>query len=83
MHLNVPPIIPYAVGLLLVVFGGLRVKYLGAARTPRMTEADTESSENPPVVRGKEQIRHRRMGVVWFLLGLFLLISTYLHAHHR
>jgi len=83
MHLNVPPLIPYAVGLLLVIFGGLRVQYLGAPRTLRMTEADSESSENPPVVRSKEQIRHRRMGVVWVLLGLFLLISTYLQAHRQ
>ena len=80
MHLNVPPILPYAVGALLVLFGGLRVKYLGAPRTPRITEADSDSSENPPAVRGKEQRRHQRMGVVWVLLGLFLLISTYVQS---
>ena len=80
MHLNVPPILPYAVGLLLVLFGGLRVKFLGAPRTPRMTEEDAETSVNPPAVRGKEQRRHQRMGVVWVLLGLFLLISTYIQS---
>jgi len=83
MHLNVPPTIPYAVGVMLVLFGVLRAKYLAAPRTPPMTEEDAETSTNLPPVRGKEQRRHLRMGVVWVLLGLFLLISTYVQAHRR
>jgi hypothetical protein len=47
MHLNVPPIIPYAVGAMLVIFGILRAKYLSAPRTPRMTEEDAETSDEP------------------------------------
>jgi len=80
MRLNIPPIIPYAVGALLVIFGILRAKYLSAPRTPRMTEADTETSTNPSPIRGKEERRHLRMGLVWVALGLFLLISTYIKA---
>ena len=83
MHLNVPPIIPYAVGAMLVLFGGLRVKYLGAPRTPRITEDEADSSTDAAPVRGKEQRRHRRMGVVWVLLGLFLLVSTYVQVRRR
>jgi hypothetical protein len=83
MHLNVPPIIPYAVGAMLVVFGILRAKYLSAPRPPQMTDEDAETSTIAAPVRGKEQRRHLRMGVVWILLGLFLLISTYLQAHRR
>jgi hypothetical protein len=83
MHLNIPPIIPYAVGAMLVVFGSLRAKYLSAPRTSRMTEEDAGTSTNEEPVRGKEQRRHLRMGVVWVLLGLFLLISTYVQAHRR
>jgi hypothetical protein len=83
MHLNVPPVIPYAVGFMLVVFGILRMKYLGAPRTPAMTEEDAETSTNQPPVRGKEQRRHLRMGVVWVLLGLFLVVSTYVQAHRH
>jgi hypothetical protein len=83
MHLNIPPIIPYAVGALLVLFGILRVKYLGAPQTPRMTEEDSETSTSATPVRGKEQHRHLRMGVVWVLLGLFLLVSTYVQSHRR
>jgi predicted nucleic acid-binding Zn ribbon protein len=49
---------------------------------PRETEeeADAETSAVAPAVRGKEQRRHMRMGVVWVLLGVFLLVSTYLTA---
>jgi uncharacterized membrane protein YczE len=83
MQISIPPIIPYAVGVMLVVFGILRVKYLGAPRPPRVTEEDVGSSTQAAPVRGKEQHRHLRMGVVWVLLGLFLLISTYVQLHRR
>lgn len=83
MQINIPPIIPYAVGVMLVVFGILRVKYLGAPRPPRVTEEDAGSSTQMAPVRGKEQHRHLRMGVVWVLLGLFLLISTYVQLRRR
>ena len=80
MRLNIPPIIPYAVGAMLVIFGALRAKYLGAPRVPQVTENDAETSTVAPAVRGKEQRRHLRMGVVWVLLGLFLVVSTLLNA---
>lgn len=78
MRLNVPPIIPYVVGAMLVLFGLLRAKYLGAPRPPRATDDDSGAGEDAAPVRGKEQRRHVRMGFVWVLLGLFLLISTYI-----
>jgi hypothetical protein len=83
MQLNIPPIIPYAVGAMLVVFGALRAKYLGAPRMPRETESEAETSTIAPAVRGKEQRRHLRMGVIWTLLGLFLLVSTFLQMRRR
>ena len=83
MHLNIPPVIPYAVGAMLVIFGILRAKYLSAPRMPRITDEGAETSVNPPAVRGKEQRRHLRMGVIWVLLGLFLLISTYAQVRRR
>jgi hypothetical protein len=76
VQLNVPPIVPYVVGAALLLFGSLRIKYLGAKRAPRPSEDDTGSSDAQPV-RGKEQRRHVRMGAVWILMGLFLLVSTY------
>ena len=79
MQLNVPPLVPYVVGAVLVLFGSVRIKYLAAPRVPRPAEDDNGSVEGTPV-RGKEQKRHLRMGVVWILLGLFLLVSTYLQV---
>jgi hypothetical protein len=82
MRLNIPPIVPYVVGAMLVVFGVLRVKYLGAPRVPRTSEDEAATTTAAPV-RGKEQHRHLRMGVVWILLGLFLLVSTYVQIHRK
>ncbi len=73
--MNIPPIVPYVVGAALVLFGGLRIKYLGAAREQRQSDGDGALEARP--ARGKEQRRHLRMGVLWILMGLFLLVSTY------
>jgi hypothetical protein len=76
MQVYIPPVVPYFIGAVLVVFGGLRIKYLGAPRAPTLSE----DGDNPPdakPVRGKEQRRHVRMGVLWILMGAFLLVSTY------
>jgi hypothetical protein len=83
MAINIPPIIPYAVGVMLVVFGVLRAKYLGAPRVPPAADNEEGVAADAAPVRGKEQHRHLRMGVVWVLLGLFLLISTYIQTHRR
>jgi len=82
VQLNVPPIVPYVVGAMLVLFGSLRVKYLGAPRTPRPAE-DDDGTTDGAAVRGKEQKRHLRMGVVWILMGMFLLVSTYFQMRKR
>jgi hypothetical protein len=79
VHLNIPPIVPYVVGAALVLFGGVRIKYLAAPREQRpsqLSDDDHGATDGRPV-RGKEQRRHLRMGVLWILMGLFLLVSTY------
>ena len=91
MQVNLPPILPYAIGALLVLSGLLRVKYLGAPRIPRPKSTqdgidgidgiDTPASDIP--VRGKEQKRHVRMGIIWVGLGLFLVVSTYLQIRRQ
>lgn len=81
MRLNISPVVLYAVGIVLMVFGALRAKYLAAPRPPQQTEDGSEPVDATPV-RGKEQRRHLRMGVVWVLLGLFLVVSTYWQARH-
>jgi len=79
MQLQIPPLIPYLLGATLAFFGLLRIKYLGAPRVPRASNDDAASIEEV-AVRGKEQRRHIRMGVVWILLGLFLAVSTYIQS---
>jgi hypothetical protein len=63
-----------------VLFGGLRIKYLGAPRAPRVAEDADAPAEDAKPVRGKTQRRHVQMGALWILMGLFLLVSTYLQV---
>jgi hypothetical protein len=83
MQLYIPPPFFYAIGAVLVVFGALRAKYLGAPRPPRVPEDDAGAAPDAAPARGKEQHRHLRMGVLWVLLGLFLIVSTYLQSRRR
>ena len=77
MRLNISPVIPYVVGAMLVMFGALRAQYLAAPRSPKLRNEEGQPTEDSTPTRGKEEIRHLRMGVVWILLGVFLLVSTY------
>jgi hypothetical protein len=93
MQLNLPPIIPYVVGCVLIVFGALRVKYLGAPRLRRRPadddQAGGEASADPAgepeerLERGPEQRRHIRWGAIWILLGLFLVVSTFIQVRRQ
>jgi len=83
MRLQIPPIVPYVVGALLVVFGILRAKYLGAPRPPRTADDEEGAAADPKPVRGKAQRRHLAMGMVWVALGLFLVLSTAYQIHRR
>jgi hypothetical protein len=66
--ITLPPIFFYAIGTLLVVFGGMRAIILGRRR------ADRELSEDTPE-RAKVRRRHALMGVVWVVMG-GILIAT-------
>jgi hypothetical protein len=87
MQVNLPPIIPYIIGLALIVFGGLRIKFLGAPRARLERDTDLLEPSAAPreevIERGREQRRHIRWGIIWILLGAFVVISTYLQAHRR
>ena len=85
MHVNLPPILPYSIGALLVLFGLLRVKYLAAPRVPTAKSTLDEDAPAPGdvPVRGKEEKRHYRMGIIWVGLGLFLVVSTYLQLRRH
>jgi len=89
MRVNLPPIIPYVIGLMLIVFGALRIKFLGAPRARRQRDTDWQNaspsgpSPEEVIERGPEQRRHIRWGIIWILLGLFLVISTYLQVRRQ
>jgi hypothetical protein len=83
MRLQIPALIPYLFGAVLVVFGIVRVKYLAAPRPPRDASDEPEGAEQAAPVRGPVQKRHLRWGVIYVLLGLFLLISTYVQTHRQ
>ena len=67
--ITLPPVFFYAIGTLLVVFGALRAAVLGRRR------ADRELTEDTPE-RVKARKRHKAMGIVWVLMGAFLIAST-------
>jgi hypothetical protein len=85
MQVNLPPFIFYAVGAMLIIFGALRIKYLGAPRSRRRSDDEESTVEVPGdgavepeerLQRWPEQRRHIRWGIIWILLGLFLVVST-------
>ncbi len=81
MRFNIHPAIPYVFGAILVVFGVVRVKVLGAPRTPREpAEGADPASEGSPE-RGQPERRHVRWGTIDIVLGLGLIIWTYLETH--
>jgi hypothetical protein len=70
-----PAVLPYAVGALLVVFGSLRALYLGwQRRTQQIQEEDGAGRKKGPRY-------HLMVGILWVVMGLFLVISTYYQTH--
>ena len=69
MNLVIPPVFFYAVGTLLVVFGTLRSIILGGRRNDREIQDDTPDG-------AKTRKRHRVWGIIWVLMGLFLIAAT-------
>jgi hypothetical protein len=67
--ITLPPIFFYAIGTLLVVFGALRVAFLGRRR------ADRELTDDTPD-RAKARKRHTVWGIIWVAMGAFLIAST-------
>ena len=89
MQVNLPPFLFYAVGSMLIVFGALRIKYLGAPRMRRRPADDGELSgdraDEPEerFERGPEQRRHIRWGILWILMGLSLVVSTFIQVRRQ
>jgi uncharacterized membrane protein HdeD (DUF308 family) len=69
-----PVFLPYLVGIVLVIFGSLRAVMLGWQR--RSQPVDEEGG-----ARKKGPRYHLTVGILWVVMGLFLVISTYYQTH--
>ena len=69
MNLVIPPLLFYALGLVLVLGGTARAFLLGRRDPAR------EISDDDPA-RSRTRRRHLTFGLVWVAMGLFLIAST-------
>ena len=77
MKIELPPALFYGVGVILIVFGALRAHQLGWQRRHRVRPDDEEGAapRTDPTAR-----RHMTFGVLWVLMGIFLVVSTYYNS---
>jgi hypothetical protein len=77
MRIELPPVLFYGIGILLIVFGTLRAYHLGWQRR----QIERPSSEEDAGPRPKPTARrHIAFGVLWMAMGLFLVVSTYINS---
>lgn len=69
MNVVIPPIFFYAIGTLFIVIGSLRAAMLGRRRPGREIAEDTPQ-------QAKARRYHRRLGIVYVLAGLLLILMT-------
>jgi hypothetical protein len=69
MNVVIPPLLFYAVGIVLVLAGVARAFLLGRRDSSR------EIADDDPA-RARTRRRHLTFGLVWIAMGLFLIAST-------
>ena len=69
MNVVLPPLLFYAIGLVLVLGGAARAVLLGRR------DATREIADDDPA-RARTRRRHLTFGLVWVAMGLFLIAST-------
>jgi len=69
VNVVLPPLFFYAVGLALTIGGIARVAMLGRR------DASREINDDSPE-RERARRRHRTFGIVWIVMGIFLIAST-------
>lgn len=69
MDVVIPPLVFYAVGIVLVLGGAIRAVMLGR-RNPSREIADDDPA------KARTRRRHLTFGLVWVAMGIFLLAST-------
>jgi hypothetical protein len=80
MRLELPPLLFYGVGIILIVFGALRAYQLGWQRRDKMLPAE-EPEEGAAPPKNPTARRHLTFGILWVAMGIFLVISTYINSH--
>jgi hypothetical protein len=84
MNVQIPPAIFYFIGTLLLVFGGMRAYYLGWKRKPAAgaggTGNDDLDEQGSPWARDRGYKRHITFGLLWVVMGLFLMASTLINS---
>jgi hypothetical protein len=82
MNVQIPPAIFYFIGTLLLVFGGLRAYFLGWKRKPAGDAEGKEELEEQANgwARDRGYKRHVTFGLLWVVMGLFLMISTLINS---
>jgi hypothetical protein len=83
MNIELPPALFYGVGIILTLFGALRAYHLGwqrreieRARAEAKGDGDEDNGRRPATTAR----RHITFGLFWVVMGLFLLVSTYLKS---
>jgi hypothetical protein len=78
MNLVLPPLFFYVIGAVLVIAGAARTLTLGRRRPERDIQGgdDVDPQSTTAVKAAQARRRHMIFGVVWMLLGLFLILST-------
>ena len=76
MNLVIPPLFFYVIGAVLVLSGVGRALTLGRRRPEREISVDDPDSPDRADKAAKARRRHLLFGIVWVLLGLFLILST-------
>jgi hypothetical protein len=71
--MRIPPVLLDVVGAMLIVFGILRAVYLGRRRPSRELTEDTPA-------RARARRNNLIFGIVWVLLGLFLIVGVIRHG---
>jgi hypothetical protein len=83
MKIDIPPVLFYGVGMLLILFGGLRSHQLGWQRRhrelPREPDGDGGDLDATPRTDPTAR-RHMVFGLLWVVMGIFLVVSTYLNT---
>jgi hypothetical protein len=69
MNVVIPPLVFYALGIVLILGGAARAFMLGRR------DASREISDDDPA-RLRTRRRHLAFGLVWMAMGLFLVAST-------